>query len=597
MSGNKKKKYFFRKNNEPNNKVPKNEDYDEDYADERDDIAEEKKEEQKSPSFYQNKTEDIKTYEEEREKYSNESQKEVQDFDWQNYGENKEETPIKQEEKEIEIFEEEKAEYLEEDITEEKETKKDFYQEPKEESEKTGIIYFDDDDMKEEKVEKEQKDDFLFDRPSKTFSLEEAIKEAERELGEEKREEEKSTNDNFDIYHFEKKWGHPIDIPKEELEEEKEEVQDAKIEEVKKEEVKQQEQYPKAQQAQSPKKQEEKRKKEKQPFYFGYKLRILLLVIGTLILFCLACFIIVSALDANSIETLKYKETTTIDYEVCLIDSPECLEKDNTYSNSDTSTIHYTFHYKAEYEEEKELTKKYQVIAVKKIYDRNDINKVLYEEEEKITSNTKTSTAKDLEFEAVGDIDYSKYREFAENYFEEYASDASAMVSLVLEIEEEKKTRQISQIDIPLGLEEYNITTENETDEKREEQVAKQEWTNMNTLFVVVGSVCVLLSLILLSQLTRLALATAPKKSKYQERLEEILNKYDRLIVIARDGFETDIAKKIVKVDDFKELLDAREIINKPIIYSKVNNIKSEFIVEDTDTIYKYTLKEADIED
>jgi hypothetical protein len=75
-----------------------------------------------------------------------------------------------------------------------------------------------------------------------------------------------------------------------------------------------------------------------------------------------------------------------------------------------------------------------------------------------------------------------------------------------------------------------------------------------------------------------------------------ILNEYDRLIVIARDGYESNIEKKVVKLQSFNELLDARGVLNKPIIYSRINNVKSEFIVEDEAVIYKFVLKEADLE-
>ena len=118
---------------------------------------------------------------------------------------------------------------------------------------------------------------------------------------------------------------------------------------------------------------------------------------------------------------------------------------------------------------------------------------------------------------------------------------------------------------------------------------------NTNTLYIVVGSIFVLLSLFLLFHLTRLALAITGKKSKYQEYLMSILNEYDRLIVIARDGYESNVEKKIIKVYTFEELLDARSILNKPIIYSRINNVKSEFIVEDEEVIYKFVLKEADM--
>ena len=48
-------------------------------------------------------------------------------------------------------------------------------------------------------------------------------------------------------------------------------------------------------------------------------------------------------------------------------------------------------------------------------------------------------------------------------------------------------------------------------------------------------------------------------------------------------------------MESFEELVAAHETLKKPIIFSKVNDVKCEFIVEDTKTLYKYILKEADL--
>ena len=51
-----------------------------------------------------------------------------------------------------------------------------------------------------------------------------------------------------------------------------------------------------------------------------------------------------------------------------------------------------------------------------------------------------------------------------------------------------------------------------------------------------------------------------------------------------------------VKVDSFYELLDARDTLEKPIIYERVNSVKSYFYVEDNERIYRYAMKESDFE-
>ena len=90
---------------------------------------------------------------------------------------------------------------------------------------------------------------------------------------------------------------------------------------------------------------------------------------------------------------------------------------------------------------------------------------------------------------------------------------------------------------------------------------------------------------------------TFTKKSKYEIELSKLLREYDKHIVNSKDGYTYDESKDIVKVESLKELVDAANIISKPVIYSKINNVKSEFIVEDTDKVYKYVLKDSFSED
>ena len=83
-------------------------------------------------------------------------------------------------------------------------------------------------------------------------------------------------------------------------------------------------------------------------------------------------------------------------------------------------------------------------------------------------------------------------------------------------------------------------------------------------------------------------------KSKYEVELKKILKEYDDYIVLTKEGLEIDENKTILKVSSFKELLEARNTLNKPIIYTKINSVKSEFVGEDESVIYKYIMKEAD---
>ena len=110
-----------------------------------------------------------------------------------------------------------------------------------------------------------------------------------------------------------------------------------------------------------------------------------------------------------------------------------------------------------------------------------------------------------------------------------------------------------------------------------------------------IASVLIIISLILIYKTTHLVLKVTNNRSKYQQRLMQILRDYDRIIVIARDGYETNKTREVVKLDNFDKLLDVKDNLNKPIIFSKINDVKSEFIVEDDEKLYKFVLKDDEV--
>lgn len=334
-------------------------------------------------------------------------------------------------------------------------------------------------------------------------------------------------------------------------------------------------------------------------FHFNYQLRVTLLVVGIILLFGFACFLVISTLNDNVSRVVNYKESTAISYKACtdVENEDSCVGEGSTYSSSTIQTIPIKFHYQAVFDEVAHFEKTYYVAATTRIYDRFDLAKTTYEDEDLIFKRKSISTDSDIiDFDVTVNVDFYKYNAFVVDYLERFAMGSSSTLDVVLYVDDGDSYKAVAKAIIPLGKSSFDVLKEGVGRQDASTEVLVHEWSNRSTLCVLVGSVLVVLSLVLLSQLTKLVLASTTKKSKYEQILNSILNEYDKYIVIARDGFETDVAKRVVKVDSFKELMDARDILNKPIIYSKVNNVKSEFIVEDVELIYKFVLKEADLD-
>ena len=331
--------------------------------------------------------------------------------------------------------------------------------------------------------------------------------------------------------------------------------------------------------------------------YLSFQARVTLLIIGIVILFGAACFIIISTLHNNETRKIDFVEKTTIHYDVCNSgDNESCLKEGALYKSDDADKVHIDYHYEALFDEAIDYDLNYHVVVVHKIFDQYDSNKLSYEDEDLI-QDTKAVTkgANPATVDVNVELDFQKYYKFVNDYKEKYSTNAESVLNVILYMDDGNETRNVGEVDIPLSRKEFDVSRKEVNDSKQVYLLQVKDWTNTNTLYIIVGSVFVLLSLFLLFHLTKLSLAITGKKSKYQEYLMSILNEYDRLIVIARDGFETNVEKKIIKVYTFEELLDARSILNKPIIYSRINNVKSEFLVEDEEVIYKFVLKEADM--
>ena len=86
------------------------------------------------------------------------------------------------------------------------------------------------------------------------------------------------------------------------------------------------------------------------------------------------------------------------------------------------------------------------------------------------------------------------------------------------------------------------------------------------------------------------------KSNPYRNVVDNILKNYDRIIVEVSDVSGILEGKKIITINDFIELVDLRDTLDKPILHLKVNEIKNAFYVEDVDKVYEYIIKESQFE-
>lgn len=335
--------------------------------------------------------------------------------------------------------------------------------------------------------------------------------------------------------------------------------------------------------------------------YFNFETRVAIMMVLVLLLFGCACFFSLEAINFGKNEIVSYDEVGKVGYKVCLkpneFYNDQCIDEGLEYVSDIVDSIKADFYYDVDFSSNIDYKLYYHIAAVTRIYDANDPNKILYQNNETIIDKTNIkNNQREIKFNDTVAINYDKYNTFVNNYLAQYGlSSSAADVSLVLYLDEPTESRQVASIAIPLGKQTFGITKSAVSNKNKTVEIVNDVWNEYNSICAFLATILVIISLVILFKTTKLVLKVTNNKNKYQARLHEILRVYDRIIVIARDGYESNKKRNVIKVASFEELLAAHETLNKPIIFSKVNDIKCEFIVEDNKTLYKYVLKEADL--
>lgn len=345
-----------------------------------------------------------------------------------------------------------------------------------------------------------------------------------------------------------------------------------------------------------------KKKSSLNKIYISFETRVGVAIFFIFILFLWACILILQAMNFGKKEVVTYSETSKVDYSVCVTGTDyyanTCLDDGMEYVSMITDKIKANFKYNVDFSTNIDYDLSYHVVAVTRIYDGINSKKLLYEDEDLLINKTKiTGTNRKIDFSKNVDIDFKEKNNFVTNYRTNFSLNASASLEVIMYLDEPSETRKVASIVMPLGNQTFGITPNIITNQDKSVEIDNNIWNEYNITCAIIGTLLIIVALLILFRLTRMVLSVTTKRSEYQKTLSRILRDYDRIIVIARNGFVTTREKAITKVDSFNELLDARNALNKPIVYSRINDIKSEFIVEDDDRLYKYVMKEADFSD
>ena len=335
--------------------------------------------------------------------------------------------------------------------------------------------------------------------------------------------------------------------------------------------------------------------------HFGFEKRVILMGSLTVIIFVLAIIFCYQAINYSDIDNVSYSERSSITYSVCLHDNDyykgQCQSSGMQYISTLTKSIPVVFNYNINYSSAVNYKLDYYILGKTIIYDRDDASKVLYRDD-KLLSERKSVEGTDViaKLNTKIDVEFKEKNDFVNGYKSKYALNSLASYDVVLYVDDGKGPREVASVSIPLSMQTFGISEETVANDDQLVSMEKAGLASINTVFGLVGGVFGIIGAVILVKLIKLIYVTIDGGSPYEKKLNQILAEYDRVIVMSKSEYQINPDKQFIKLDSFFELLDARDTLEKPIIYERVNSVKSYFYVEDNERIYRYAMKESDFE-
>lgn len=337
----------------------------------------------------------------------------------------------------------------------------------------------------------------------------------------------------------------------------------------------------------------------KLPKYDGYRNKIVRYSIF-LVLSLLSLFFVCIYYNSISNQISNYTENANVSYQVCLSENnyynEQCLGENLEYISEITDVVKADFGYTVLYQTTTNKKFKYHVESKLVFQTSDDDAKELLTKTKKLTKTKEATLDKNfLNIAEVVDIPFKEYNEYAEKYKSDYSLLSSANLVVSLVIEDGNKKTEVSSLTLPLTKLTYNISKKELTNKTTDYEIDNK--SILPIILIMSILICIIFISLSIIKIMKFLWKTRNKKTPYEKKLKQILNTYDRVIITLEDKNTIVNDKEVYKVKSFLELLDVRDTIDKPILYYKVNNIKTEFYVQDIDKTYKFTMKESDFED
>ena len=348
-------------------------------------------------------------------------------------------------------------------------------------------------------------------------------------------------------------------------------------------------------------------------FYFSYGLRIFFMFFAILVIGVISYTNYLNSFSKSNDIEMAYEQKASIDYNVKLLPGNPFdtgnLNAVNSYIADYIDDISTDFYYDYNVGKESDIEYSYYVNAIMELKSDKD-GLVLSRREDTLIQEVsdEQKASRELAIKQNVNLDYNHYnnlaKEFSRSVKNEHGIDITGHLYLEMhlkvvttndEFNNPLENEEVIKVEIPLlstQVKAYMIDNINEKDVYNEHEAAVL--VSKASLFVAISLWIV--DIIFLLLVCSFIMKSTPKKSNYMRIRNGLLKDYDDIIVNSKNdpNFK---GYNVINCASFQELIDAQKVLNKPIIYNEyIKNQKCMFIIINDKDVYRYVLKEADLD-
>ena len=340
--------------------------------------------------------------------------------------------------------------------------------------------------------------------------------------------------------------------------------------------------------------------------------KIALYVTSAAILLVLAILCLNLYIGKNKNKYVSYEEHGSVDYKVYLVENDffkeTYLDKDSEYIASLIDYITADFNYNIKLDSNRVNFKYSRDVEAEVVITNLDGKKPLYAYKEKLMdTKDELLTGDGFDISESIRIDYDHFNEIATNFKNSYNlpnASANVIVKMYINVigdcedfDNNQSSKAELDLTIPLTTKTMGIDISNNLI-ANDDNIIVCSSTGIATLFLLL-SICLFVgTIVVIVMLSIYIINNRTARDIYEIELKKIMSNYHSFIQKITNDFDYK-EYKILKVEEFTELLEIRDTLNQPILMveNKSKTAVSFIIPTTTNLMYMYNLKEKDIKD